>query len=258
MKSCGIYKITNIVNGKVVIGQAINITARWQRHKGLLRHNKHYNSHFQNAWNKYGEQNFKFEIILECLREKLNEEEIRLIKEHKSNNRKYGYNIEEGGNIRIHSEETRRKISEANKNPSEETRRKMSEAHKGYKHSEETKRKLSIISSNPSEETKRKLSESHRGKVCTKETKRKISKANSNPSEETREKMANARRGKHPSIETRRKLSEVHSGKRNNNYGKHFSEAHKRKMSEAHKLFWKKKRNQLHASSASFIAYSNP
>jgi len=41
------------------------------------------------------------------------------------------------------SEETRRKMSEARKNPSEETRRKMSEVQRGRTHSEETKRKIS-------------------------------------------------------------------------------------------------------------------
>lgn len=41
------------------------------------------------------------------------------------------------------SEETRKKISEANKNPSEETRKKIGDAHRGTKHTDETKAKMS-------------------------------------------------------------------------------------------------------------------
>ena len=43
----------------------------------------------------------------------------------------------------VHSEETRNKIREANKNQSKETRRKRSEAQKGKTLSEETKKKIS-------------------------------------------------------------------------------------------------------------------
>jgi hypothetical protein len=51
----------------------------------------------------------------------------------------------EGPSGLIHNEETRRKISEANKNRSVETKRKMSESLKGKSHSVETRRKLSKI-----------------------------------------------------------------------------------------------------------------
>ena len=32
-KICWIYKITNLVNGKVYIGQALDIYRRWKKHK---------------------------------------------------------------------------------------------------------------------------------------------------------------------------------------------------------------------------------
>jgi hypothetical protein len=48
-----------------------------------------------------------------------------------------------------HSEETKRKMSEAHKNPSEETRQKLSKAGKGKVHSEETKRKISEAGKKP-------------------------------------------------------------------------------------------------------------
>lgn len=59
----GIYKITNIINNKIYIGSSTDIKKRWHGHKYDLRKNKHCNTHLQNAWNKYGEDNFKFEII---------------------------------------------------------------------------------------------------------------------------------------------------------------------------------------------------
>lgn len=77
------------------------------------------------------------------------------------------------------SEETKRKISEANKNPSEETRNKMSKSRKGIKFSEEHKRKLSEVAKGRrlSEEAKKKIGEAHKGKIVSEDTKRKISEA---------------------------------------------------------------------------------
>lgn len=75
-KICGIYKIVNLVNRKILIGQSINITGRWYTHKWEAKNNKHDNPYFQKAWNKYGENNFKIEIITECPIEKLDEAKI--------------------------------------------------------------------------------------------------------------------------------------------------------------------------------------
>lgn len=63
---CGIYKIQNITNNKIYIGSSKNIKQRWQKHKALLRHKHHPNSHLLSAWKKYGEENFSFSIIEEC------------------------------------------------------------------------------------------------------------------------------------------------------------------------------------------------
>ena len=45
----GIYKITNIVNNKVYIGQSVDIKRRLYQHKKGLNNNKYHNLHFQNA-----------------------------------------------------------------------------------------------------------------------------------------------------------------------------------------------------------------
>lgn len=60
----GLYKITNIINGKFYIGSSNHIEHRISRHKASLRYNKHRNNHLQSAWNKYGENAFHFEMLI--------------------------------------------------------------------------------------------------------------------------------------------------------------------------------------------------
>lgn len=104
---------------------------------------------------------------------------------------------------------------------SEEHKRKISQARKGKSHSEETKRKLS--SKSHSEETKKKISKARKGKKLTSDHKRKISESTKGKSKTITEKSKNsviqrakARTGipghKH-SEETRRKISEATQGK---------------------------------------------
>jgi predicted GIY-YIG superfamily endonuclease len=42
-KISGIYKITNLLNGKMYIGSAVNVRKRWHQHRHGLRCNKHDN-----------------------------------------------------------------------------------------------------------------------------------------------------------------------------------------------------------------------
>lgn len=60
--SSGIYCIKNLINDKRYIGCSVDIHRRWRRHKSLLNNNKHFCNHLQNAYNKYGKNNFVFEI----------------------------------------------------------------------------------------------------------------------------------------------------------------------------------------------------
>lgn len=64
-----IYKITQIGTDKCYVGHSTEQTKRWWEHRNLLRHGKHHSYYLQNAWNKYGEDAFLFEIIEECLDE---------------------------------------------------------------------------------------------------------------------------------------------------------------------------------------------
>lgn len=96
----GIYKITNIVNGKVYIGKSQNIEKRFKSHIEGLNGGRNHNPHFQNAWNKYGKSNFKFEIIHPLKRyveEEISDLEIYYISKYNSTDANYGYNFQCGG-----------------------------------------------------------------------------------------------------------------------------------------------------------------
>lgn len=71
---CGIYKITNDINGKFYIGQAEDIYHRFRTH--FWAHGEHHNSAIDAAIHKYGLDNFTLEILEECPKEQLNEREI--------------------------------------------------------------------------------------------------------------------------------------------------------------------------------------
>lgn len=98
----GIYKITNQINGKVYIGQAIDIQKRWERHKSVYnKPNSHeYDYHIYRGFRTYGLDNFKFEVIEECTESELNEREIYWISYY--NSYRDGYNETEGGNYARH------------------------------------------------------------------------------------------------------------------------------------------------------------
>lgn len=63
MKLGGIYQIRNLINDKRYIGFTHKFNARWTDHKKKLNQNRHGNPHLQTAWNKYGSENFVFEIL---------------------------------------------------------------------------------------------------------------------------------------------------------------------------------------------------
>lgn len=140
----GIYKITNIVQNKVYIGQAINL---WERIRNgyinALPKNRNHNIHLQRAWNKYGEENFTIEIIELCKINELDDKEQYWIDYYKSYDNQYGYNIcREAGSCR------------GMKNSKKEIERKRKDflehnPMKGKKQSKEVKQLISKINSIP-------------------------------------------------------------------------------------------------------------
>ena len=153
----GIYKITNLVNSKFYIGSAVNIISRWSKHKSKLNLNKHHSPKLQNSWNKYGVDNFKFEIIEECDKEKLIEREQYYIDLYVSFNVGYNCTPKAGNTLgKICSVETRNKIRKAlmgNKN------------FLGHFHSNETKNRLRESSKGNTNCLGRKISKETRDKI---------------------------------------------------------------------------------------------
>ena len=204
----GIYKITNLVNSKVYIGASKNIEKRWSEHRGSVK------SPIHSELEALGEENFKFEILLECPEDMLAQWERDMICLYDADDPEKGYNDK---NDRPYS--LKRNESLRGRKLSEETRRKISESRKGITHSDEAKRKISEAKKGRpgiphSDETKRKLSESHRGLKASDETKRKLSESHRGipHSEEHKRKISESNRGKHStpqSDETRRKISEA-------------------------------------------------
>lgn len=133
-----VYKHTS-PNGKCYIGiTKQKPESRWGNNGCGYKHN----IYFTNAIKKYGWDNIKHEVLFKGLtKEEAEQKEIELIALYRSNNRYYGYNIDNGGNcICKTSDETRKKLSESHKGEkcycygkhfSEEHKRKIGKAHKG-------------------------------------------------------------------------------------------------------------------------------
>lgn len=128
----GIYQIRNVIDGNLYIGQTgERFVRRYWLHKWQLTNNVHENAHLQNAFNKYSDSSFVFEVV-EVVKDKsqLDEKEIY----HISNADKK-YNILSGGGGRRGykmAESTKHLIGESNrknmtgKTMTDETKAKMS------------------------------------------------------------------------------------------------------------------------------------
>jgi group I intron endonuclease len=191
-KICGVYEIINTINNKKYIGQSIDIYRRWKDHQCKLQTNSHNNEYLQRAWNKYGEENFEFKICEVCSEDKLDERECFYIKEYQTCNQLYGYNLKDGGGHHDVSEEARLHMSQAHVNQwTEERRKEMRIKYSGEKnpfygkkHTEETRRKIAEANKLRvwSEKSKQKMRDRmtgsvspNRGKTVPQEVRDKIS-----------------------------------------------------------------------------------
>jgi len=154
-----VYLITNLINGKMYVGQTVcTLSDRWSQHKYAARR-KRGHSHLYSAIRKHGSDAFKVEVLCACSTEKeLFEQERHLIEVHGTKNPKRGYNLTDGGEIgprgMVHS-----KVA----------RRKMSRAHSGKNHH--------MFGKHHSDETRDKIAESNTGKIASQAARDKMSRA---------------------------------------------------------------------------------
>ena len=96
-----VYKITNIKNGKIYIGKtSANTTKRWKDHVRAATNPRAKKQVIHLAIQKYGLDNFIFEIIsYHKTEDTAYKKEQALIKQFKSNNSKFGYNQNKGGKV---------------------------------------------------------------------------------------------------------------------------------------------------------------
>ena len=229
-----IYKTTNLINGKIYIGQ----------HRSEEYDSSYYGSGklIRRAIEKYGIENFSNEILCECLsKNDLDKMEKHFIKKYDSRNSLVGYNISFGGDggdtfTGLSDKEKQERINKLKVNGyfSKLTAEQSKEMHiKGW----ETRRK----NGNDvfSESARKKMSESHKGIKPTKSQIKKMlkTKGEYHHSEETKQKIRDSNLGKKRNLtdEQRNKLSERGKrlkGENNPFYGKHHSEETKKIISE--------------------------
>ncbi len=201
MKTGGIYKIQNALNGKLYVGSAVNFAKRFGQHLRLLRSGAHHSVKLQRAWNKYGSEAFSIsEVEFVDDLEKLIEREQYWIERFDAV--KFGYNMTPtAGSLR-------------GMRMSSETKEMMSKAATGHIKSPEHRKSLSLVNTGKkmSDEARQKMREAKLGKKRAPHslaTRAKMSAARMGckPSKETVSKMAASKLGKKQSAETLEKRS---------------------------------------------------
>jgi len=233
-----IYKATNIVNGKVYIGQTTQgLDVRSKRH---IRESKHTSRIiFQRALRKYGSDNFKWEVLEHCIDSvELDEMEFHYIMQYDSFNSGYNMTINtkcQAGELNPNygnsmPEHSKNLISKFNKNQYKD---KNNHPFYGKKHSDEAKEKMKAAHCNRkpiSDLTRNKMSVSQTGRKHTEATKLKCSL--------TKIGINNYFFGKTLSDKHKEKISAKVKGTKNPFYGKKHSDDAKRKMRES----WKRRK----------------
>lgn len=188
-----VYIHINQINNKKYVGLTKTSTAkRWGKNGSGYTRDK--NSVFGCAIEKYGWENFTHEIFASNLsKERACALEILLIATLRTRDKRYGYNVQSGGQLGnagvVFSEESREKMRKAKvgKKLTEEHKKHISDSLKGHK------------PPNFTEESKNKLRSANLGKTLSDETRAKISNALIGivRSEETKQKMSDNHANKH-------------------------------------------------------------
>lgn len=218
----GVYKITNVNNGKIYIGSAKKFSTRYSQHINSLRNNKHQNKHLQSSFNKHGENAFVFEVIevVEGDKKTRTQKEQDYINEQ-IYNWSYCFNFKK--------ETIQKERSCFSKTPEETKRKREETTFKRYgkpywSQTDEARQLLKRVGNRkPSKEEiekiaskkRRKLSKEHYDKLIVHLTsddkKQKMSKMSKEwwKDPEYREKVLSKKRGKKLSYETKQKMSEA-------------------------------------------------
>jgi len=186
----GIYKIQSLIKPeRLYIGSAVSVNRRKALHFCQLRKNNHHSIKLQNHYNKYGESDLQFSVLLECPKEQLIAREQDFIdalnpwfnilkKAHSALGYKHTKEslkkISIGRKGKKHSQESKEKISKNRsgqyswwngKHHSKQTIEKLRELNIGHHHSEETKQKISQGGRRlkRSDETKQRIREARLG-----------------------------------------------------------------------------------------------
>jgi hypothetical protein len=123
LRYCQIYKITNLKNNKVYVGQAVSHILNHKRYRpyGMVgRFNCHVSEAFSektkqchylnSSIRKHGRENFTVELLCNCLMEDADRIETEEILKHNSLF-PTGYNLKTGGQHFTPTEESRRRVS---------------------------------------------------------------------------------------------------------------------------------------------------
>ena len=96
----GIYMYKNKINGKIYVGQSIDLQQRYNQHKrrAFQKNSSEYNTPLSRAIRKYGWDNFEYLVLQECSKEQLNSYEQYYIEQYNCLV-PYGYNVTKGGAI---------------------------------------------------------------------------------------------------------------------------------------------------------------
>lgn len=182
LNNTGVYTITNLIDNKIYVGSTtVSFYFRKKKHFNSLKNNKHTNKHLQRAYNKYGAENFEFEILETCEKEYCTSTEQYWMNMLNVCNDKYGYNNRPvaQNNIGVRrNEETKKRISLTIKRimNTKEAKQKISDRHKGIPLSIEHKLNISksLKGRKLSEEHKIKVGLIHKGKVASEELLKKL------------------------------------------------------------------------------------
>lgn len=208
-KHPGIYVIRCIANGRVYVGSSALVNARWMDHQRLLRRGRHHCLPLMNAWKKYGEAAFSFEIV-----EAVSDLERLVEREQFWMDRLRAHAAQRGFNVLPAAGSTRGYKQTA------ETRAKQSAAHKGLK-----------------------MALTPEGRATLVENGKRVGRlANAPKSEAHKRSISLALKGRSPVLSDKWRAANAAAGKRR--AGRSFSEEHRLAMSAAAKCVIRSEEHQ--------------